>query len=143
MLAQYRQTRRWRLRVSGDILFQFAEIQTAIGIKRREERKLKPFKQHLSILERSWRHSVEGIRILGPRLMSLESFENLLLRQSSNIQRKYRRIQVALHLFVLIVFGLMCGSELNVAAFGHPALNRQPTMCISRCARRLQSCSVA
>ncbi len=34
---------------------------------------------------------------------------------------------MALHLLVLIVFGLMCGSELNVAAFGHPALNRQPT----------------
>ena len=33
---------------------------------------------------------------------------------------------MALHLFVLIVFGLMCGSELNIAAFGHPALNRQP-----------------
>lgn len=33
---------------------------------------------------------------------------------------------MALHLLVLIVFGLMCGSELNIAAFGHPALNRQP-----------------
>ncbi len=31
-----------------------------------------------------------------------------------------------LHLFALLVFGLMCGSELNVAAFGHPVLNRQP-----------------
>ncbi len=27
---------------------------------------------------------------------------------------------------VIIVVGLMCGSELNVAAFGHPTLNRQP-----------------
>lgn len=26
----------------------------------------------------------------------------------------------------LLVLGLMCGSEFNVAAFGHPALNRQP-----------------
>jgi Domain of unknown function (DUF1772) len=25
-----------------------------------------------------------------------------------------------------VVLGLMCGSELNVAAFGHPTLNRQP-----------------
>lgn len=31
-----------------------------------------------------------------------------------------------LHLFALLVLGLMCGSELNVAAFGHPVLNRQP-----------------
>jgi uncharacterized membrane protein len=29
-------------------------------------------------------------------------------------------------LAALLVLGLMCGSELNVAAFGHPALNRQP-----------------
>lgn len=26
----------------------------------------------------------------------------------------------------LLVLGLMCGSELNVALFGHPTLNRQP-----------------
>jgi hypothetical protein len=25
-----------------------------------------------------------------------------------------------------LVLGLMCGSELNVAAFAHPTLNRQP-----------------
>jgi uncharacterized membrane protein len=30
------------------------------------------------------------------------------------------------HLLALLVLGLMCGSELNVAAFGHPTLNRQP-----------------
>lgn len=29
-------------------------------------------------------------------------------------------------LLAMIVLGLMCGSELNVAAFGHPTLNRQP-----------------
>jgi hypothetical protein len=33
---------------------------------------------------------------------------------------------VILHLFTLLIFGLMCGSELNVAAFGHPVLSRQP-----------------
>jgi hypothetical protein len=33
---------------------------------------------------------------------------------------------VALQLLAVIVLGLMCGSELNVAAFGHPTLNRQP-----------------
>ena len=32
-----------------------------------------------------------------------------------------------LHLVALLVLGLMCGSELNVALFGHPVLNRQPT----------------
>jgi len=31
-----------------------------------------------------------------------------------------------LHLAAILAFGLMCGSELNVAAFAHPLLNRQP-----------------
>jgi uncharacterized membrane protein len=31
-----------------------------------------------------------------------------------------------LSILALLVLGLMCGSELNVAVFGHPALNRQP-----------------
>ena len=31
-----------------------------------------------------------------------------------------------LQLLALVVLGLMCGSELNVAAFGHPTLYRQP-----------------
>ena len=30
-----------------------------------------------------------------------------------------------LRLFSVLVLGLMCGSELNVAAFAHPTLNRQ------------------
>jgi uncharacterized membrane protein len=30
-----------------------------------------------------------------------------------------------LHLFSVLVLGLMCGSELNIAAFAHPLLNRQ------------------
>lgn len=30
------------------------------------------------------------------------------------------------HILALLVLGLMCGSELNVAVFGHPILNRQP-----------------
>ena len=33
---------------------------------------------------------------------------------------------MVLHLLALLALGLMCGSELNVAAFGHPTLNRQP-----------------
>jgi hypothetical protein len=33
---------------------------------------------------------------------------------------------MVLHLAGMLVLGLMCGSELNVAVFGHPALNRQP-----------------
>ena len=32
-----------------------------------------------------------------------------------------------LQLLAIIVLGLMCGSELNVAVFGHPTLNRQTT----------------
>lgn len=31
-----------------------------------------------------------------------------------------------LHLVALLVLGLMCGSELNVALFAHPLLKRQP-----------------
>lgn len=31
-----------------------------------------------------------------------------------------------LQLVAVMVLGLMCGSELNVAAFAHPTLNRQP-----------------
>lgn len=32
---------------------------------------------------------------------------------------------LTLQIAAIVVLGLMCGSELNVAAFGHPALNRQ------------------
>jgi uncharacterized membrane protein len=31
-----------------------------------------------------------------------------------------------LQLLAVIVLGLMCGSEMNVAVFGHPTLNKQP-----------------
>ena len=31
-----------------------------------------------------------------------------------------------LQLFAVIVLGLMCGNEMNVAVFGHPTLNKQP-----------------
>jgi len=31
-----------------------------------------------------------------------------------------------LYLFAVLALGLMCGSELNVAAFAHPTLERQP-----------------
>jgi len=33
---------------------------------------------------------------------------------------------MALQFLAVLVLGLMCGSELNVAAFAHPAFNRQP-----------------
>jgi uncharacterized membrane protein len=33
---------------------------------------------------------------------------------------------MTLMLFSILILGLMCGSELSVAAFAHPALNRQP-----------------
>ena len=32
---------------------------------------------------------------------------------------------MAIHLLAVLVLGLMCGSELSVAAFAHPTLNRQ------------------
>ncbi len=31
-----------------------------------------------------------------------------------------------LPLLAILILGLMCGSEFNIAAFGHPALSRQP-----------------
>ena len=33
---------------------------------------------------------------------------------------------MVLHLIAVLVLGLMCGSELNVGLFAHPALNREP-----------------
>jgi uncharacterized membrane protein len=33
---------------------------------------------------------------------------------------------MAIHLLAVLLLGLMCGSELSVAAFAHPTLNRQP-----------------
>jgi uncharacterized membrane protein len=33
---------------------------------------------------------------------------------------------MTLQLLAVVALGLMCGSELNVAAFAHPMLNRQP-----------------
>jgi uncharacterized membrane protein len=33
---------------------------------------------------------------------------------------------MTLEILAVLVLGLMCGSELKVAAFGHPTLNRQP-----------------
>ena len=33
---------------------------------------------------------------------------------------------MTLQLLAVLALGLMCGSELNVAAFAHPTLNRQP-----------------
>ena len=33
---------------------------------------------------------------------------------------------MTIQLLAVVVLGLMCGSELNVAAFAHPMLNRQP-----------------
>jgi hypothetical protein len=32
---------------------------------------------------------------------------------------------MVIQVLAIVVLGLMCGSELNVAAFGHPTLNRQ------------------
>jgi uncharacterized membrane protein len=43
-----------------------------------------------------------------------------------NIQREGGFIYLTLHLFAVLVLGLMSGSELNVAAFAHPTLNQQP-----------------
>lgn len=34
-------------------------------------------------------------------------------------------MSMAIHLLAVLLLGLMCGSELNVAVFAHPTLNRQ------------------
>ena len=38
----------------------------------------------------------------------------------------FPRLLMTLMLFSILILGLMCGSELNVAAVAHPAVNRQP-----------------
>jgi uncharacterized membrane protein len=42
-----------------------------------------------------------------------------------SIQEMGGLIHMTLQLFAILILGLMCGSELSVAAFTHPALNRQ------------------
>ena len=34
-------------------------------------------------------------------------------------------MSITIHALAVLVLGLMCGSELNVAVFAHPTLNRQ------------------
>jgi uncharacterized membrane protein len=46
-----------------------------------------------------------------------------LMRRSPS---KHIENLMALQVLAIVVLGLMCGSELNVAAFAHPTLNRQP-----------------
>jgi hypothetical protein len=43
-----------------------------------------------------------------------------LATASNLVERDFMTLQ----LVALVVLGLMCGSELNVAAFAHPTLNR-------------------
>ena len=56
--------------------------------------------------------------------MVLSSVSTRALSTASKSSR--RRSTMTLHVIALVVFGLMCGSELNVAAFAHPTLNRLP-----------------
>jgi uncharacterized membrane protein len=48
-----------------------------------------------------------------------------LLRKRRIIVER-RTIPMTLQLLAVLALGLMCGSELNVAAFAHPTLDRQP-----------------
>jgi len=43
-----------------------------------------------------------------------------------NIKISGGYVVMLLQVFAVLALGLMCGSELNVAAFAHPTLNRQP-----------------
>ncbi len=47
-----------------------------------------------------------------------------LNRRASNAHRGHSTM--TLQIIALVVLGLMCGSELNVAAFAHPTMNLQP-----------------
>jgi uncharacterized membrane protein len=47
-------------------------------------------------------------------------------KTSCNIKISGGYIVMLLQVFAVLVLGLMCGSELNIAAFAHPTLNRQP-----------------
>jgi len=49
---------------------------------------------------------------------------------------------MTLQLLAVLVLGLMCGSELNVAAFAHPTLSGQPWKYISGSAHRSPHCLV-
>jgi hypothetical protein len=50
---------------------------------------------------------------------------------------------MTLQLLTVLVLGLMCGSELNVAVFGHPTLNRQPLEVHIPVRSSSRGCSVA
>ena len=46
--------------------------------------------------------------------------ESVRLPSSCDIE-----VRMVIQVLAIVVLGLMCGSEFNVAAFGHPTLNRQ------------------
>jgi len=49
-----------------------------------------------------------------------------LFTKNSQKAQPEREVSMPLQLLTVIVLGLMCGSEMNIAVFGHPTLNKQP-----------------
>jgi hypothetical protein len=64
--------------------------------------------------------SVKGVTLL-VHLALASSVEVVRLLRPSYIESL-----MVLQVLAIVVLGLMCGSELNVAAFAHPTLNREP-----------------
>jgi hypothetical protein len=52
-------------------------------------------------------------------------FSRLFTKNSQKAQPE-RKVSMPLQLLTVIVLGLKCGSEMNIAVFGHPMLNKQP-----------------
>jgi hypothetical protein len=49
-----------------------------------------------------------------------------LFTKNSQKAQPEREVSMPLQLLTVIVLGLMCGSGMNIAVFGHPTLNKQP-----------------
>jgi uncharacterized membrane protein len=61
--------------------------------------------------------------VKGMTLLVHSSARHQLVRLSPS---KHIESLMVLQVLAIVVLGLMCGSELNVAAFAHPTFNRQP-----------------
>lgn len=73
-----------------------------------------------------YRLSMQGSRRPGGGNWSTDRVTPHPVRVCLTSKGRGSSIYLTLHLFAVLVLGLMSGSELNVAAFAHPAVNHQP-----------------
>jgi uncharacterized membrane protein len=74
-----------------------------------------------------WLGSVHGTEGHSRAFLPLLFCERLLRAAGERHLNNHRMVcLMTLELLAVLVLGLMCGSELNVAAFAHPTLNQQP-----------------